>query len=312
MNPEVSEVATGLQFPEGPIAMPDGSFLVTEIAANRLSRISPRGQLSVVAVPGGSPAGTAIGPDGCCYVCNGGGTKFRSKNGLTLPSGSAGGQGRVERVDLDSGRVDVLYTACDGVALSAPNDLVFDSHGGFWFTDHGQTRETTVDRGWVYYAKPDGSSIKRVIGPMVGPNGIGLSPDGRRLYVAETGPARIWGFDMGDAGTIVRSEHAAFRRVGHFIAGPGGYQMFDSLAIDSVGWICVATLLNGGLTAISPDGRQVEHVPLADRFTTNVCFGGDNLYAAYVTLGSTGKLVAVKWPRAGLRLNYPLREGGAS
>ena len=304
----IRQIADGLQFPEGPIALPDGSFLVTEIAASRLSRISAEGALSVVAVLGGSPAGTAIGPDGNCYICNGGGTKFRSKNGLTLPSGSVGGVGRVERVNLETGAVDVLYTACEGTPLSAPNDLVFDSSGGFWFTDHGQTRELTLDRGWIYYAKPDGSSIKRVIGPMVGPNGIGLYPDGRRLYVAETGPARMWGFDIGEPGTIVPSAQAVLQRVGHFISGPGGYQMFDSLAVDSAGWICVATLLNGGLAVISPDGRQVQQIALPDRFTTNVCFGGTDMYTAYVTLGSTGKLVGLDWPRAGLPLNYPPRE----
>lgn len=302
---ELREVATGLLFPEGPIALPDGSFLVTEIAASRLSRISASGKVTTVAVPGGSPAGAAIGPDGHCYVCNGGGTNFNTKNGLTLPRGSAGGKGRVERINLETGRVEVLYGDCDGTPLSAPNDLVFDQHGGFWFTDHGQTRETTVDRGWVYYAKPDGSRISKVIGPMVGPNGIGLSPDGRRLYVAETGPARLWGFDLDEEpGTVAYSDGAEFRRMGHFIGGPGGYQMFDSLAVDADGWICIATLLNGGITAFSPDGRQLQHVPLPDRFTTNVCFGGTDPNRAYATLGSTGKLVGVAWPRAGLSLHF--------
>ena len=61
---------------------------------------------------------------------------------------------------------------------------------------------------------------------------------------------------------------------------------------------------NGGITAVSPDGETVEHTPLPDALTTNICFGGSELRTAYATLSSTGKLVSFAWPRAGLRLHY--------
>jgi gluconolactonase len=68
--------------------------------------------------------------------------------------------------------------------------------------------------------------------------------------------------------------------------------------------MCVATIINGGITAISPDGKKIDHVPLPDPLTTNVCFGGKDMRTAYATLSGTGKLVAIEWPRPGLRLHY--------
>jgi gluconolactonase len=81
-------------------------------------------------------------------------------------------------------------------------------------------------------------------------------------------------------------------------------QLLDSLAVDGEGWVCVGTLVNGGITAISPDGATIEHTPMADVLVTNICFGGPDLRTAYCTLSGTGTLVAVDWPRPGLRLAY--------
>ena len=88
------------------------------------------------------------------------------------------------------------------------------------------------------------------------------------------------------------------------IAGVGGYQRFDSLAVDAECRVCVATLINGGITVISPDGRHVEHHPTGDPMTTNICFGGPGMRTAFITLSWSGRLVAVDWPAPGLRLNY--------
>ena len=76
------------------------------------------------------------------------------------------------------------------------------------------------------------------------------------------------------------------------------------MAVDSAGNVCVATLVNGGITVISPDGASVEHIPTLDQLTTNICFGGPGLQTAYITLTSLGKLVAMEWPRPGLKLHY--------
>jgi gluconolactonase len=302
---DVRPLAQGLEFPEGPVALADGSVLLVEIAAGAIACISTDGTKTTVARPGGGPNGAAIGPDGKCYVCNNGGFEWLAEGVHRRPIGQARDYagGRIERIDLETGAVECLYRAAGDEPLKGPNDLVFDAKGGFYFTDLGKVRARDMDRGAVYYAKADGSFITEVAFPLVTPNGIGLSPDGKTLYVAETEAARLWAFDIVEPG-VVRKEPWPSPHGGRLVAGVGGYQRFDSLALDAEGRICVATLINGGITVISPDGRHVEHHPMPDPITTNICFGGPELKTAFITLSWTGRLVAVDWPVPGLRLNY--------
>jgi len=301
---EIRTLAEELQFPEGPVAVGDGSVLVVEIAGGTLTRIAADGAKSVVARTGGGPNGAALGPDGTCIIANNGGFEWHREGGhirpLTQARDYAGG--RIERVDLGTGAVEYLYRTCGEVPLKGPNDLVFDTHGGFYFTDLGKRRPREMDIGAVYYAKTDGSFITEVAYPMVTPNGVGLSPDGTILYVAETEAARLWAFPI-EAPGVARKEPWPSPHGGRLVAGMGGYQRFDSLAVQEDGRICVATLINGGITVTSPDGRHVEHHPMPDPMTTNICFGGPDRKTAYITLSWTGRLVAVDWPTAGLKLN---------
>ncbi len=295
---EITEIASGLQFPEGPIAMDDGSIIVVEIQRGTLSRVLPNGNVEVIAEPGGGPNGAAIGPDGACYVCNNGGFEWHQRGDLLFPGDQPADYsgGRIERIDLDTGEVDVLYTECNGHSLRGPNDIVFDRDGGFWFTDHGKNRPRERDRTGVFYATPDGKEIREVIFPLEAPNGIGLSPDEKTLYVAETPTGRLWSFPIEAPGTL-----GSGRTV---MAQIPDYHLFDSLAVDSEGNVCVATLINGGITIHSADGQHAEHIPMPDLLTTNICFGGEDLATAYVTLSSTGKLVSMPWRCPGLPLNY--------
>jgi gluconolactonase len=302
---ELKEVTRGLRFPEGPIAMPDGSVILVEIERGTLTRVDPEGRALVVAETGGGPNGAAIGPDGKCYVCNNGGFQWHEDaQGLrpVLQAKDYSG-GRIERVDLDTGQVEVLYTHAGKIPLKGPNDIVFDAHGGFWFTDLGKARENELDRGRVFYARADGSSCREVVYPMVMPNGIGLSPDGNCLYVAETESCRLWAFRITAPGELEKLDWPS-PHGGRLVAAPGGYQRFDSLAVEAGGNVCVATLINGGITVASPDGASVEHLPMPDLYTTNICFGGADFRTAYITLSMSGRLVAAKWPRPGLALNY--------
>ena len=249
---EFKEIASGLRFPEGPIAMPDGSVILVEIARGTLSRVTPDGKIHVVAELGGGPNSEAF----------------------------------------------------DGRRLNGPNDIVFDAQVGFWFTDLGKTREYDSDRGAVYYASADGSSISQAIFPLERPNGCGLSPDEKTLYVVETPTARVWAFDLGGPGRIKDANGPYRGEKGRVIAGLGGYQMFDSLALDAEGNVCVATLITGAVSTITPKGELLEQVKFPDMMVTNVCFGGKGLRTAYVTLSGTGKLVSMPWKRAGLALNF--------
>ena len=301
---EIAVVATGLQFPEGPIAMADGSVVLVEIARQTLTRIGPDGTVDVIAELGGGPNGAALGPDGKVYVCNNGGMEFHQVRGKTYPGHEPTNYsgGRIERVDLNTGEVEVVYTHADGRALRGPNDLVFDRSGGFWFTDHGKLRDRDQDRTGVFYAKADGSEIREMVFPMAGPNGIGLSPAEDEVYIAETPTGQVWAYELSGPGELL-GERRDKPDGGRLLPGRPGYFLFDSLAIDGDGNVCVATIVDGGITVLSPSGAPPRFVPMPDRITTNICFGGDDLRTAFVTLSSTGQLVKTQWDIPGLRLN---------
>lgn len=306
---DLREIATGLQFPEGPVALPGGDVLVVEIRRGTLSRVSPDGTVAVVAELGGGPNGAAVGPDGAVYVCNNGGFRFTEMFGMVFPGPAphdyAGGS--IQRVDLKTGEFTEVFRECDGVTLKGPNDIVFDEHGGFWFTDLGKTYEDrrVVDRGAVYYAAADGSSIRQVLYPMDHPNGIGLSPDGTTLYVAESTTCRLWKWRVVGPGELEPAP--GFGPGGATLVwAPGRFIAFDSLAVDGDGNVCVGTLIDGGVSVISPDGELLEFIPGPpdDPMVTNICFGGDDLRTAFITTSAQGRLYALDWPRPGLRPHF--------
>ena len=121
---------------------------------------------------------------------------------------------------------------------------MFDAHGGFYFSDLGKTRARDRDWGGLYYAKPDGSSIVEVGYRLNTPNGVGLSPDGKTVYVAETPTARIWAFDLDAPGRIRRSDFPSAHGGTMLFQSPT-YCLFDSLAVDAAGNICVGALIDG-------------------------------------------------------------------
>ena len=168
---EVKILASGLGFPEGPVAMPDGSVILTDIRNGRCPRVTPDGKVSVFSQPGGGPNGLAIGPDGALYLCNNGGSRYVEGKSMGQGPHPDYKHGSIQRLDRSTGAVKTLYIECDGHKLSAPNDLVFDKQGGFYFTDLGKRRARDMDIGTIYYAKTDGSFITEVAHPLVTPNG---------------------------------------------------------------------------------------------------------------------------------------------
>jgi gluconolactonase len=308
---DFTEITSGLRFPEGPIAMPDGSVILVEMFGPRITRVHPDGTKETVADIVGGPNGAAIGPDGALYLCNNGGCFTPvDMGGLMFPGGFDPASyigGRIQRVDLATGSVTDLYTHCDGRPLRAPNDLVFDAHGGLWFTDHGirDHHARTSDLTGIYYAKADGSFISEQVFPVEGPNGIGLSPDGNTVYWAETTSGRVFRRSISEPGVAVQPAPLDLSVI---VAGLPGYQLLDSLAIDGDGNVCVATLINGGISVIDPATGGITHVATDDLMTTNICFGdrdGSGEYRdAYITCSATGRLLHMRWPNTGLRLNY--------
>jgi gluconolactonase len=308
---EVRELAVDLEFPEGPVVLPDGSVAVCEIQGKRITRVDSDGNKETIAETGGGPNGAQLGPDGKLYVCNNGAAfEFVDMGGITIthqpPANHEGG--RIERIDLDSGEVEVLYSEVAGHPLIAPNDLVFDGHGGFWFTDYGIEYERNTDRTFICYAKADGSDIREVMGPVDSPNGIGLSPDGSKLYAAETLTAAIWSWNVSGPGELGEGL-PLLPHGGAPVARVSGFCALDSLAIDGDGNVCVGTLLKGGITVVKPGdepaaGEEIDFLAVGDPWPTNIAFGGSDLRTAYVTGSATGKLFVVDDWRTGLKLAH--------
>lgn len=302
------EICRGLKFPEGPVAMPDGSVILVEIERKTLTRVSVDGEVSVIADCGGGPNGAAFGPDGKMYICNNGGFEWSQSGPFKRPGEELAKDyvgGSIQSVDLATGSVETIYTECDGESLKGPNDIVFDRQGGFYFTDLGKRRGRQIDRGSLFYAKIDGSSITELIHPFDTPNGVGLSADEKKLYVAETNAARLWAFDIESPGVIKKDGPSLFWP-GHLLHKFNGYERLDSLAVDTEGNVVVATLGTGCVTAISPTGqiRARVAVPEFDLMVTNVCFGGPDLRTAYITASGLGRLYAIDWHCPGLPLNF--------
>jgi gluconolactonase len=304
MELELTLVADGFLIPEGPIAMSDGSVLLVEISRKTIVRVAPSGNTEIIAQLDGGPNGIAIGPDGAVYICNNGGSfTFRTENNIStvVPVPATHQGGSIQRLDLNTREITTLYTQAGGRRLESPNDLVFDRHGGFWFTDYGCLTPIGRNYGSICYALPDGSRIERVRQGIVSPNGIGLSPDGTTLYAADTSMGRLWSFDV--LGPAQLGDPPPFQ-LGAVVRNLQGGQRLDSLAVEADGRICVATMDPGGIAVFEPDGSGVDHLAMPDRFITNICFGGADMRDAWITASGTGRLYKTRWPRPGLKLHF--------
>lgn len=307
-------VADGLRFPEGPVALDDGSVLIVQLAAEVVSRVDPDGTVTTVAEVPGGPNGAALVDGDVLLVCNNGGFfTFTEMEGVVVPSHGAEGWsgGSIDRIDLSTGEVTTLYTHCGDERLLAPNDLVLDGHGGFWFTDHGVRLEEEgahAEQAGLYHGRIDGSGVTAVVRGLDAPNGVGLSPAGDLVHVAETYTGRVWTWPVPSPGTISRhpqaAEDAPHDHGGRLLFDAPEGHLFDSLAVDGEGNVVVGTLGlgSGGLTVVDPVTGVGTHLPMADPLVTNVCFGGEGLRTAYCTGSGLGTLFRLPWPHAGLVL----------
>ncbi|WP_082964181.1 SMP-30/gluconolactonase/LRE family protein [Mycobacterium sp. E796] len=296
-------LAEGLSFPESPVVFDDGSVVVSEMAAGRITRVRPDGVTETFAETGGGPNGVARLPDGRLVVCQNGGStfglgpwpyEFVGCATLFRPMGPPD-HPVVPALQLveAGGQVSTLFTefatrSGGTLALMRPSDICVDGHGGFYVTDGGATRNRSRGMTGLLYGTVDGG-LREIVYPLEMPNGVALSPEGALLYVAETRTRRVWEFTLDRPGVVGRARGLATVPSG----GPLNVGGADGLCVDGAGRILVATLGTGGVTVFSPTGEQLGAIPADDPMTTNVALSADG-DTLFMTLASSGRLVMVK------------------
>ena len=244
-------------------------------------------------------------PGGQIFVCNNGGFGPSASADVLLPTEAPldTPPGSIQIVDPASGAVETLYGHGAATPFWGPNDIVFDAAGGFWFTDYGRDRGRVRTRGSVYYALADGSRIIEAIRPLEGPNGIGLSPDGHTLYVAETHSGHLWRWSLSAPG-VIDPAAGDWPHGGSIVGRSGPGQWLDSLAVDGAGNICCASPGRGEILVFPAQGGVPDAIKMPEFLPTNIAFGGPGLETAFITLASSGRLASMPWPRPGLLLNF--------
>lgn len=301
MKIDLTVVAEGLGFPEGPVVTQDGTLYFVDIADETLMRLEPGMKPEVVAEIPGGPNGMAIGPDGHAYVCNNGGVfdfdklpldpkkglgdrdsyllvpdpdcpgsrygrSEKTRRAVALPDPAAGS---ICKVNLKTGTVTELYGPSKGHRLIAPDDITFDAHGpegSFWFTDCGYQNGNILRKGGVYAGHVNGQDPV-FMAEIPSANGIGFSKDGTVLYVADTLFGRLWALDMeADAGRAGRTRRVKPGPVppfpGRVVLSLPGLQWVDSLKLEDCGRVCIGTLLRGGITIFDPRDGSVDFLPV--------------------------------------------------
>ena len=156
--PNIRVLAEGLEFPEGPVAMPDGSVILVEIRGKKLTRVHPDGRREVVAQVPGGPNGAALGPDGKMWICNNGGFTWGARGmsgALQRPIYRRLIQGRhPERQSRDRVR-QVRRQSAEGSERSGVRQA-----GGLWFTDLGKRYERQTDNGGPLHVARRASSAR--------------------------------------------------------------------------------------------------------------------------------------------------------
>ena len=271
---------SGLSFPEGPVVLPDGSWLVVEMEAQRgcVTQISPDGKKKRLIAKTGRPNGLAVDKDGLIWIAE-------SERPALL------------RMTLE-GKTEVIATACDGHPFLWPNDLCFGPDGAVYMTDSGvrvcDYKNGTEPRpdfekikldGRVYRIDPTTGRARKLDSGLRFANGIAFGPD-RKLYVNETRTGSVYRYTWTDGGRMGQRE-------GFGQSNPDpvpGYKGPDGMAFSQDGRLFVAVFGRGRVNVMDAGGRVVEQIPTGGSKPTNVAFGLAGDKKIYVTENEFGAL----------------------
>lgn len=297
LDAKIEVIAEGIRWSEGPVWISDGGYLLfSDVPGNRMHRWSERDGLSVFLEPSGHP-----GPDTSAFREPGSNGLIRGSEGAILMA-DHGNRG-IARLDLATKTKTLLATQYQGKAFNSPNDLVLAASGSIYFTDPPYGLEgidasplKAQPRNGVYRLDPDGS-VTLIDGRLSKPNGIGLSPDGRTLYVSNSDPASPFWY----AYALDRSGDALSRRTfadasAEIAKGEAGLP--DGFCLDDAGNLFASG--PGGLFVFTPAGDRLGRIETGD-LVSNCTFGGPDGRTLFIT--SNHRVVRVPTRTKGSRSN---------
>ena len=282
-------VGEGIPFSEGPVWCPDGTVVVTSVAAGALYRVWPESAtVERMAVTSGGANGAALAADGSILVTQNGGMDFSKLPGVFATFPPAVMTAPALQLVAPDGAVTTLADSCTdtGTPLRGPNDLAVTAGGAVYFTDPGHFPPTEDALGRVLVFERDGR-VSTFADGFYYCNGIAFEPDGTVVVVERRGLQRV--FPGGEREWLVPK------------LGPGGG---DGFCLDADGRFYVASTIEHGVRVVDRDGTILDFLPIeGEGLTTNCCFGGADLRTLFVTDALPGNLVAFEgMPTPGLPL----------
>lgn len=249
----VEKLKDGFTFTEGPASDAAGNVFFTDQPNDRIWKWSVDGKIAVFMEPCGRSNGLCFDGQGNLWAC-------------------ADERNELWRID-PTGKATVIVKDYNGKLLNGPNDVWLRPDGGVYFTDPFYKRDywkrgpVEQDAHGVYYLAADHQKLVRVADDMKQPNGIIGTPDGKTLYVADIGDGKTYVYDIRPDGALVHKK--LFCSMGS-----------DGMTIDSDGNVY---LTGKGVTVFDKSGQQIEHIPIDEAWTGNVCFGGADMHTLFIT-----------------------------
>lgn len=247
-------VVADIAFAEGPIFDQAGNlYFVNYHALGTLGRRTPDGTVSIWVHTGGQANGLKVDAQGRIIAADYGGK-------------------RILRIHPVTRRIEVLTESYEGKPYLGPNDICHDPEGNIYFTDpSGSGVENPIGAVYRITLQPDGAvaGVARIADGLAFPNGLAVSPDGKRLYVAESATNRLLSWDLAPDGTLSN------RRVVIELPTP----TLDGIMFDEAGRLWIARWTSGTVDVVDVEkGALLRSYPAGGDQVTNLCWWGTDLY----------------------------------